>query len=330
MTDTKLVTVFGATGLQGGSVVQSLLANKSGQFSVRGITRNLDSDKSKALTALGVEMVKADGSNIDQIKNAFRGSWAVFLNTDTESPELNKPDGPTESDFGISLVDAAKEVGVQHLVYSGMRSATEATHGVVPVRVYDQKAAIAEYARTKGFKSAISVSAAWYMENHLSEEMAAHFGGFPFIPDADGYLTLQLPTLGGKGEMSWVDVGRDYGDIVHAVLLSPETYDKQQVEAISCVASLERFVDGFAKVTKKRARYVGFDWQSLETHGSLEAETVKGIFGMTHHVDPQFAKRFYDPSTAAKLKAEAAAAKGLTGAEAELQTIDGFLTKYFG
>ncbi len=29
-------------------------------------------------------------------------------------------------------------MGVQHLVYSGMRSATEATHGAVPVRIYDR------------------------------------------------------------------------------------------------------------------------------------------------------------------------------------------------
>ncbi|KAJ6785460.1 hypothetical protein PWT90_01170 [Aphanocladium album] len=329
MSNAKIVTVFGATGLQGGSVVKSLLGNKNGEFSVRGITRNVESEKSKALEALGVEMVKADGGNLEEIKDAFRGSWAVFLNTDTESPELNKPEGPTEIDFGKSLVDAAKEVGVEHLVYSGMRSAKEATHGVMPVRVYDQKAAIAEYARSRGFTSAISVSAAWYMENHLPEQAAELFGGFPYHPDAEGYLTLQLPTLGGTGDMSWVDIERDYGDIVHAVLLSPETYDKKQVEAVSRVASLETFVATFEKVTKKKARYVGFDWQSLETHGSLEVETIKGIFGMTHHIDPEFAKAFYDSSVARELKAKAAAAKGLAGEAAELQTIEGFLTKHF-
>lgn len=86
MSTTKLVTVYGATGLQGGSVVRSLLANKHHEFSVRGITRNPGSDKSKALSRLGVEMVKADGKNLHQIREAFQGSWAVFLNTDTEDP----------------------------------------------------------------------------------------------------------------------------------------------------------------------------------------------------------------------------------------------------
>lgn len=86
MSAAKLVTVFGATGLQGGSVVKSLIANKNREFAVRGITRNPESEKSKALIALGVEMVKADGGNLDEIREAFHGSWAVFLNTDTESP----------------------------------------------------------------------------------------------------------------------------------------------------------------------------------------------------------------------------------------------------
>ena len=47
----KLITVFGATGTQGGSVVRALL--KDSGFKVRGVTRNVGSDKAKALTAEG-------------------------------------------------------------------------------------------------------------------------------------------------------------------------------------------------------------------------------------------------------------------------------------
>ncbi len=86
MSDVKLVTVFGATGLQGGSVVQSLLSNKRHDFSLRGITRDTSSEASSQLTKKGVDMVKADGSNLDQVREAFRGSWAVFLNTNSEDP----------------------------------------------------------------------------------------------------------------------------------------------------------------------------------------------------------------------------------------------------
>lgn len=108
MSTTKLVTVFGATGLQGGSVVRSLISNKDREFSVRGITRNPDSEKSKALAALGVEMVKAEGSNLEEIKQAFRGSWAVFLNTDTESAVSQATTTLTVQTDGISYLTGSQ------------------------------------------------------------------------------------------------------------------------------------------------------------------------------------------------------------------------------
>ena len=82
----KLITVFGATGAQGGSVVRSLLRDRSGDFKVRGITRNAASDAAKALAAQGVEVVQADGFNKDQLVGAFRGSWAAFVNTNSDDP----------------------------------------------------------------------------------------------------------------------------------------------------------------------------------------------------------------------------------------------------
>ena len=86
MSSPKLVTVYGATGAQGGSVVRSLLKSKTGEFKVRGITRNLNSAKAKALAELGVEVVQADGARVDEMKQAFAGSWAVFVNTNSDDP----------------------------------------------------------------------------------------------------------------------------------------------------------------------------------------------------------------------------------------------------
>ena len=64
MTSKKIVIVFGATGNQGGSVVNSILNDPraSQQFSVRGVTRDPTSDKAKALMAKGVECVKVSDS----------------------------------------------------------------------------------------------------------------------------------------------------------------------------------------------------------------------------------------------------------------------------
>jgi uncharacterized protein YbjT (DUF2867 family) len=80
----KTVTVMGATGNQGGSVVRSLAQNKS--LNVRGVTRDPSSKASQNLVALGVEVVKADGWNQKEITAAFAGSWAAFVNTNSDDP----------------------------------------------------------------------------------------------------------------------------------------------------------------------------------------------------------------------------------------------------
>lgn len=86
MVVTKLVTVFGSTGSQGGSVARALLRDKSGSFKVRGITRSPDSDAAKALVAAGAEVVKADGLNKNELIAAFGGSWAAFVNINSDDP----------------------------------------------------------------------------------------------------------------------------------------------------------------------------------------------------------------------------------------------------
>lgn len=86
MSSPKLITIFGGTGSQGGSVIQSLLKNKSKAFSIRAITRNPDSESAKALTSQGVEIVKADSFNKKELRAAFEGSWGAFVNTKSEDP----------------------------------------------------------------------------------------------------------------------------------------------------------------------------------------------------------------------------------------------------
>jgi hypothetical protein len=81
----KLVTVYGATGNQGRSVVKSLLRAPD-SFEVRAITRNPNSVAAQELSTLGASLVQADGSQSNQMTEAFQGSWAVFLNINSDDP----------------------------------------------------------------------------------------------------------------------------------------------------------------------------------------------------------------------------------------------------
>lgn len=59
MSGKKIITIFGATGNQGGSAVKTFLNDPKlkNEWTVRGVSRTPDSDASKKLIAQGVEVV---------------------------------------------------------------------------------------------------------------------------------------------------------------------------------------------------------------------------------------------------------------------------------
>lgn len=55
----QVITVFGATGRQGGSVVKTFLEDRKLKgWLIRGVTRNAFSEKARDLAAKGVEVVE--------------------------------------------------------------------------------------------------------------------------------------------------------------------------------------------------------------------------------------------------------------------------------
>lgn len=68
----KTIVVTGATGTQGSSIVRVML--EAGEWNVRAVTRNLDSDAAKALASKGVEVVYAEYDDEDSVRRAFKAS----------------------------------------------------------------------------------------------------------------------------------------------------------------------------------------------------------------------------------------------------------------
>ena len=64
----KLITVFGATGNQGGSVIKHILADAqlSSEFRIRGITRDVNKPAAKSLADKGVELTTVSLSSYPQ------------------------------------------------------------------------------------------------------------------------------------------------------------------------------------------------------------------------------------------------------------------------
>lgn len=102
MSTKQIITVMGATGRQGGGLVDFLL--QDGTFAARAVTRNKNSDAAKSgyflpvvvfdpcsivppfaeLADRGVEVVVADLDDPESLRIAFKDSYGVFGVTDCE------------------------------------------------------------------------------------------------------------------------------------------------------------------------------------------------------------------------------------------------------
>jgi uncharacterized protein YbjT (DUF2867 family) len=108
---TRTVLVAGATGRQGGSVIDALLSEEYGDFDVHGLTRRPDSEDATRLRERGVTIVEGDMTDRTAMDRAVAGADAVFGVTAAQS-------GDAERRQGTTLAAAAAGAGVEHFVFS--------------------------------------------------------------------------------------------------------------------------------------------------------------------------------------------------------------------
>src|SRR5258706_13136124 len=96
MASKKIITVFGATGAQGGGLVRAILHDNTSEFAVRAVTRDPNSDKGKELVALGAEVVAADVDDAGSVEKALEGGYGAYFVTffwSHYSPEKEMAEG---------------------------------------------------------------------------------------------------------------------------------------------------------------------------------------------------------------------------------------------
>ncbi len=114
MDQKKIITVFGATGAQGGGLAKAILADPESNFSVRAVTRDVNSVKAKELSGMGAEVVAADIDDANSIEKALEGAYGAFFVTFFWAHFSAEK----EYDEVINFVKAAKGAGLQHIIWS--------------------------------------------------------------------------------------------------------------------------------------------------------------------------------------------------------------------
>lgn len=150
-----VIVVFAATGKSGGGMIDAILAD--GSFQARAVTRNPDSESSKALAQKGVEVVKADLNQPATIEKAMEGAYGVFGVTDFWTAFM------AEEQQGKDMVDAAKKKGIKHFVWCTLEHNEQwrTPH-------FETKARVNDYLIASGLPRT-SLYTSWFAENIKSE-----------------------------------------------------------------------------------------------------------------------------------------------------------------
>lgn len=196
----KLIAVVGATGQQGGAVVRALQA--SGQFKVRALTR----DPAKH-PGLGDEVVLADFNRPETLKAAFAGAHGVFLVTNAWEA------GADETKQALAAVNAAKDAGVQHLIWSTLPNVETISHGKIHVPHFTDKAKIERLVSEAGFAHHTFVIAPFYFQNLL--------GAMAPQKQADGTEGWVLPLDPDRRAIHMGDI-TELGRIVAGAFAQPD------------------------------------------------------------------------------------------------------------
>ncbi|KAK2770267.1 NmrA family transcriptional regulator [Colletotrichum kahawae] len=283
----KLLTVFGATGNQGGSVIKAVLADPvlSKEFHIRGVTRDVSKPAAQALAAKGVEVVAADMASKASLADAIKGSDIVFLVT---TPAFMSGGGTEEQLNGKNVADVvASEAGVKHLIYSSLLHVTDTTNGRLKHVVhFDDKAEVERYIRAKGIASTF-VLPGYFMSNFTALQMIRK--------GEDGVFNLAYP-VGEGSRFPLVDTESDIGEsfcfcpfphnglncyvsrkltceelvsgkFVVAAMRNRDSVLGKQILAAADYYTPARIVSEFQEVTGKTARFV-----------QVDAEAYRGFF----------------------------------------------------
>ncbi|KAG4429560.1 hypothetical protein IFR05_014951 [Cadophora sp. M221] len=234
----RLVTVFGATGNQAGSVIAHILSSPtlSSKYSLRAVTRDPTSPAATGLAAKGVDVVKADLKDAGSVKKAIMGSYAVFGATNYW--EIHCKDGEIEQ--GKNIADASKAAGVTHLIWSSLPHTTKLTGGTLTkLSHFDSKAEVEEYIeKIKGDLIATYYRPAGFMTNFKQS----------INPGPDGAPTYFAPLDTTKTHFPVIDVKSDTGKYVAGILEAGASANGAHVNGVGEWLTPTQIVETLSKI----------------------------------------------------------------------------------
>jgi uncharacterized protein YbjT (DUF2867 family) len=232
----KAILVIGATGQQGGAVVQALQPTP---FAIRALVRPgaFKRSRSQSVSRLeqqGVQIMPGYLDDVESLRRAMAGAYGVFSVTTFRDKGVL-----AEVERGQRAVDAAKQAGVQHFVYSSVGGA-ERNSGIPH---FESKWRVEQHLRGIGLPYSI-VRPTTFMTNLYALPGPIRFLALSMLRSSNGERPLQMIAV------------PDIGKWVARMFLRPELYLSQAVEIAGDEVTFAEMLAAYQKVYGRRPKSV--------------------------------------------------------------------------
>lgn len=284
MSEKKVIAVLGATGAQGGGLVRAIISDKSGEFTARALTRDVNSEKAKALSKMGAEIAAVDIDNPESLKNAFKGAYGVYAVTffwEHFSPEKENAEAK-------SIAKAAKEAGVKHIIWSTLEDTRKwiplsdnrmptLGGGKYKVPHFDGKGESNKYFTEQNLPVTFLLTS-FYWDNFI------YFGMGP-KKGPDGKLAITLP-MGDKKLPGMA--AEDIGKSAYGIFKKGNEFVGKTVGITGEHLTGKMMADSFSKALGKEVVYNAVPFDVFRSFGFPGADDLGNMFQFKHDFEDYF------------------------------------------
>jgi len=269
----KVIAVVGATGAQAGGLARAILADPSGGFSVRALTRDPSKDTAKALADAGAEVVQADIDDEASVTAAFEGAYGAYCLTNFwEHFSVDR-----EQAQAGNMARAAAATGIQHAIWSTF----EDTRDWVPldddrmptlqekykVPHFDSKAGANHFFSDAGVPTTFLYTS-FYWENFI-------FFGMGPARGEDGALAVTFPL--GQAKMPSIAV-EDIGKFAYGIFKDRDRFVGKRIGVAGDHLSGQDIADAFTRALGEEVRYNDVPADVYRSFGFPGADDVGNMF----------------------------------------------------
>ncbi len=254
MSHSHTVLVTGATGIQGGAVVQALL--KAGHTG-RALTRNSQSAPALQLAAQGVEVVQGNFDDAHSLALALNGMDTCYI---MGSPFEGGVEQETQQ--GIALANAAKAANVGHLIYGSVANADQNTG----IPHFDSKYKVEQHIKNLGIPYTISAPV-FFMSNILAPWAVG--------PLKAGNIIQAMPADQALQQISTKDIG----EFVASLVSRREAVFYKRFDIAGDELNGDEMASTISKSTQHSITYQGFPTSELR----MQSEDLAIMFEWFTH-----------------------------------------------